>query len=383
MLNGSKITKVAFFFENTGSWEGEKNYLNSLISALDFYNHKNFQFLIFTSKKNYSHYKRQNFKNIKIYQSSFFTEKNILNIIRKISSRIFNIFDPIIYFFIKKYNIDIISHYIPNFYCKTVCWMPDFQHMHFPQNFDNKELNRRDKLYNHLINRSTLLILSSNDSIKDLKKFTKKKIKFKKLNFVPRINFENLKKINPKKNYSLKKKYFIVPNQFWKHKNHILLINTVKILDRKNIDFQIVLTGEKKSQKNKNVYLEFNNLLKKNNLEKYFCYLGKIAYDELINLIYNSHALINPSFFEGWSTTVEEAKIFQKNVILSNISVHKEQNPKNSFFFNPHSSKQLSKIIFTVSKRKNIFVNKKKLKKMYNRNRYEFAENYINILKKI
>ena len=59
MLNGSKVTKVAFFFENTGSWEGEKNYLNSLISALDFYNHKNFQFLIFTSKKNYSHYKRQ------------------------------------------------------------------------------------------------------------------------------------------------------------------------------------------------------------------------------------------------------------------------------------------------------------------------------------
>ena len=32
-------------------------------------------------------------------------------------------------------------------------------------------------------------------------------------------------------------------------KNHILLINTIKILDRKNIDFQIVLTGEKKSQK--------------------------------------------------------------------------------------------------------------------------------------
>ena len=80
---------------------------------------------------------------------------------------------------------------------------------------------------------------------------------------------------------------------------------------------------------------------------------------------------------------MEEAKIFQKNVILSNISVHKEQNPKNSFFFNPYSAKQLSKIIFTVSKRKNMFVNKKKLKKMYYRNRYEFAENYINILKKI
>ena len=47
MLNGSKITKeCVFFFENTGSWEGEKNYLNSLISALDFIKFSIFDFYI-------------------------------------------------------------------------------------------------------------------------------------------------------------------------------------------------------------------------------------------------------------------------------------------------------------------------------------------------
>jgi len=55
-------------------------------------------------------------------------------------------------------------------------------------------------------------------------------------------------------------------------KNNFLF--TVKILDRKNIDFQIVLTGDKKSQKNKNVYLEFNNLLKKNNLKNVSSLVG-------------------------------------------------------------------------------------------------------------
>ena len=90
------------------------------------------------------------------------------------------------------------------------------------------------------------------------------------------------------------------------------MINSLKILDRKNIDFQIVLTGEKKSQKNKNVFLEFNNLIKNNNLEKYFCYLGKIPYDELINLIYNSHALINPSFLRDGAQQWKRLKFFKK-----------------------------------------------------------------------
>ena len=36
-------------------------------------------------------------------------------------------------------------------------------------------------------------------------------------------------------------------------------------------------------------------------------------------------ALINPSRFEGWSTTVEEAKSFGVPLILSDIDVHHEQ----------------------------------------------------------
>ena len=36
-------------------------------------------------------------------------------------------------------------------------------------------------------------------------------------------------------------------------------------------------------------------------------------------------ALINPSRFEGWSTTVEEAKSFGVPMILSEIDVHREQ----------------------------------------------------------
>ncbi|NEQ25188.1 MAG: glycosyltransferase family 4 protein, partial [Microcoleus sp. SIO2G3] len=55
-----------------------------------------------------------------------------------------------------------------------------------------------------------------------------------------------------------------------------------------------------------------------------------------------SLAVLQPSFFEGWSTTVEEAKSLGKRMILSAFSVHREQNPPQSVFFNPHEPQSLA-----------------------------------------
>ena len=58
----------------------------------------------------------------------------------------------------------------------------------------------------------------------------------------------------------------------------------------------------------------------------------------------NCVALINPSFFEGWSTTVEEAKSLGTKMILSNIELHKEQ-AKEAMFFDPKKIDSFQDII--------------------------------------
>ena len=63
--------------------------------------------------------------------------------------------------------------------------------------------------------------------------------------------------------------------------------------------------------------------------------LGLVSYADLIGLMRYLTALINPSLFEGWSTTVEEAKSLGKTIILSDIPVHREQAPENGRFFDP------------------------------------------------
>src|SRR5690606_7479795 len=62
-------------------------------------------------------------------------------------------------------------------------------------------------------------------------------------------------------------------------------------------------------------------------------------------LMRKSVAIINPSLFEGWSTTVEEAKSLGKSILLSSIAVHLEQAPKRGLYFTPHDPNELATLL--------------------------------------
>jgi len=76
----------------------------------------------------------------------------------------------------------------------------------------------------------------------------------------------------------------------------------------------------------------------KNNLDDLFRVLGIVPYEDLLSLMRHSVAIINPSLCEGWSTTVEEAKALGKTILLSDIAVHKEQDPPKGCFFPPEDA---------------------------------------------
>ena len=63
----------------------------------------------------------------------------------------------------------------------------------------------------------------------------------------------------------------------------------------------------------------------------YYKILGVVPYNDLLSLMAYSIAVINPSKSEGWSSTVEQAKSYGKMILLSDLDVHLEQNPKRKF----------------------------------------------------
>jgi glycosyltransferase involved in cell wall biosynthesis len=69
---------------------------------------------------------------------------------------------------------------------------------------------------------------------------------------------------------------------------------------------------------------------------------GMIPYADLMPLMQASTALLNPSLFEGWSTTVEEARAAGVPMVLSDLDVHREQAGDHATYFDRYSAESLA-----------------------------------------
>ena len=139
--------------------------------------------------------------------------------------------------------------------------------------------------------------------------------------------------------YSLPERYAFMPNQFWRHKNHSVIVEALGVLrasGRLAALPPVILTGQPNDPRNP---AHFEDLMARATVlgvNDHFRYLGLVPYDHVLSLNANSQVLINPSQFEGWSTPIEEAKAFATPLILSDIPIHREQAPGARFF--DHSS---------------------------------------------
>jgi len=210
---------------------------------------------------------------------------------------------------------------------KSIGWIPDFQHVHLPQFFPEAELARRDKAYRELVATSDLLIVSSESARKDLERFAPAHAaKARVLRFCavpPSLDAASREELSAL--YGLSGPYFYIPNQTWAHKNHLTAIRALARLRQDHPDVQVVCSGSLADYRNPSHLAALRAEIAKFGLEKRFMLLGPIPYPHIAPLMLHAEAVINPSLFEGWSTTVEEAKSIGAPLILSGIEVHREQ----------------------------------------------------------
>lgn len=385
-----KKIRVAFIISSNPSWLGEQNYFKSLLGTLnDLNKNDKIKFFVFTGTDEIL-FTQRNYKNLKIVQSLFLNKKGFMSYFKKLCSIIFKRYDPILFWLLKKFSINIVSHYRPIKGVKNATWFPDFQHEHYPNFFSKKEIISRNKLYLNYINYSNLLIVSSKSSKRDVLKFYKnnqinnRAKNIKVLNFVPKVDFLTIKrKMILKKYLDINKKYIFIPNQFWIHKNHDCVIEAMKILKDKNQNIQCLFTGNNFDHRSPDHFNKMMNKIEKLKLKKLIKYKGVLPYKVIINLMYYADIVVNPSFFEGWSTTVEEAKILDKSILLSNIPVHREQNPDKGLFFNPKNPMDLARKIEIKIKKKSKKEKFASIKSKYEIKKEKFGEKYLSLIKSI
>jgi glycosyltransferase involved in cell wall biosynthesis len=143
--------------------------------------------------------------------------------------------------------------------------------------------------------------------------------------------------------YGLPKRYLYLPNQFWAHKNHALVIEALQRL--KGTGVCVVATGVPFDRRYPRHFDELLAKAEAAGVRGQFRVLGVVPYEHVTALSRDAAALINPSFFEGWSTTVEEAKSMGKRILLSRIPVHVEQDPPGGAFFDPNDPDELAPLM--------------------------------------
>jgi glycosyltransferase involved in cell wall biosynthesis len=242
----------------------------------------------------------------------------------------------------KIFNFRKINFYYPpgNFPKKWIFnwggWIPDFQYKHLPHLFSKTEYNSRELRNKNLAMQSPILAFSSQHSLKDYETFFPENAENAYLlRFVSNANknwFAN-DAVAIQHKFNLPDQFFIVCNQFWKHKDHQTVIKAMSILMEKGIEITVVCTGATEDFRNPDYYPSLVNLAKDLGVENQLKVLGFISRNDQIQLIRRSLAIIQPSQFEGWSTVVEDGRSLGKHIFLSNFEVHLEQNPTNSWFF--------------------------------------------------
>lgn len=258
---------------------------------------------------------------------------------------------------------------------KMVYWIQDFQDKYLPEMFLAKSIKYKDYVINSCCKRGIPVVLSSKDAQDDFRKFYpdfKEHTTYVVHFAASQPDFGDVDIDAVRQKYGINKRYLFCANQFWKHKNHLFLFKAFKKALDKGLDLQLVCSGNMTDFRNPEYTDVLKSFIASNNLESRILTLGMIDKKELLCLMKNSYAVVQPSLFEGWNTTVEDCKAMSKFIFLSNLKVHQEQMDKNVCFFDPCDEDGLADKLLTVEPKEEVYD--------YSRCINEFGETIYNLM---
>ncbi|HZY74345.1 MAG TPA: glycosyltransferase family 1 protein [Edaphobacter sp.] len=324
------------FLLSPDNWLGGRNYLRNLFAAIRTLPGTPLTPVIFTGRQQNGTSKH--FPEIEIVTTSILDRKSPAWFARKILLKMTSQ-DLLMQRLLQQHHISALSHSShlgKQTAIKTIGWIPDFQHVHLPEFFSPEERRHRDRAFMNLCVLCNKIIVSSKCAGEDLRTFAPAYAhKAELLQFVASpaslahaVELPDLQRV-----YSFNGPYFLLPNQFWAHKNHRAVLDALKILKRQNEPFLVLATGSSEDYRNPTFFPSLMQYAAECDVLDCFRVLGQIPFDHLVCLMQHAIAFVNPSKFEGWSTSVEEAKSMGKQIVLSDIPVHREQAPERGFFF--------------------------------------------------
>lgn len=210
-----------------------------------------------------------------------------------------------------------------------VFWLPDFQYLRRPDLLSKEMRDWMEAYFRTHVAAAAQIILSSEDARSDFAIVFPERIgstHVVRFCSVPDEQWWALEPTDVARKYRLPDRFLIVCNQFTRHKNHLLLMEALKLLREGGLgDVHIVCTGSAFDHRGEDYVGLVRRYVEEQSLQEQVHILGLIPRAEQIALVRRAAAVVQPSLFEGWSTIIEDAKTLGKPVFASDLPVHAEQ----------------------------------------------------------
>jgi len=250
-----------------------------------------------------------------------------------------------------EYKIDVlIGHQLCRKQKKilTIAWHHDFQHERYPNFFSARDRSKRRSDTGISAKLSDKIIVATNSVKKDFEKFMPEYINKVRV-VTPVVDVSsfiyNQDPLSICRKYRINNKFIYCPSQLWRHKNHIVLLQAIKILKKQGLKIYLVCSGMNRDYRFPIYYSELLEKVTELGINDQVMFVGLVPRNDVLLLMRQSAFVVSASLFEGLGLPIGEAISLGKKIVASDIPAHREQNPINAVFFNPLYPKELAEKI--------------------------------------
>lgn len=228
---------------------------------------------------------------------------------------------------------------------RTAHWIADIQFKHYPQFQTVESLAGQSAYLGDIAAKANTIVLSSAYGEADCHRFyPETRGRTFVMPFRVGVDIE-AESPNAPNALGLPPRFFLCSNQFWQNKNHRVVVKALARLKANGRPVNIVCTGRFHDPRLPSYTDDLLGEINAAGIWSELRLLGAIDRTLQIDLMRRCVGVLQPSLFEGWNTSLEEARFLGRPVIASAIPVHLEQKFAGVDFFEPHDDAALAALL--------------------------------------
>lgn len=231
-------------------------------------------------------------------------------------------------------------------------YIADFQHRYLPQLFSERERCSRDAHFSTMLARAKTVIVNSKATAMDIERFHPEgRARVFSLPFSAAPShcwFDADTGVASR--YGIRNRYFLISNQFWKHKDHGTAFAAFAVVAAVYPEIHLVCTGPTDDYRDPQYFSSLQQFLCDRNIVDRVHILGMLAKLDQVELMRSSVALIQPTLFEGGAGggAVYDAVSVGVHCLVSDIEVNRELSEALVTFFPAGNAAELARKMIDV-----------------------------------